>query len=252
MKKGAIIAAVIIGVIVFAFTKNYYFDSVVIVSPDSATTQITGLNSPGVYKFELRVMDDDSVWSAPDTVSITVQPPVLLPVTFLYLKASQDGVVNRIEWATEQEFKCKFFYIEASVNGTDFYKLESVGCSGSPTQPAKYIYYHYDPPVFSYYRIKEVDVDGSVQYSTVAQVKRKVLDGARVVYGLMPSILISSERKSDCVVSIYDSGGRLVVNYQNTVNEGDSYIPIKNVISSGIYIIRVQLGSNVYALKYKK
>ncbi len=61
-----------------------------IVSPDSATTQITNLVA-GIYQFELKVTNANNI-SARDTMVLTVSPLVIKPVaaTIGYLKKTSN------------------------------------------------------------------------------------------------------------------------------------------------------------------
>jgi alpha-L-arabinofuranosidase len=74
----------------------------------------------------------------------------------------------RIEWASASEKNSDHFEVERSVNGFDFEKIGQAPAQGNST--AFHLYRTMDTrpfPGVNYYRIKQVDLGGSYQYSKV-------------------------------------------------------------------------------------
>jgi pimeloyl-ACP methyl ester carboxylesterase len=97
-----------------------------------------------------------------DTVSLTV-----LPVRFLSINASYNGANIMVNWATAFELNNHHFEIEYSKNGMDFINVGNVNATNNGSG-AKYDFIHKDFVIGkNYYRIKQVDNDGTVSYSNI-------------------------------------------------------------------------------------
>lgn len=231
------IIIIIVGglLLTLAFTKYYRpFDTVVIHSPDSATTQISGMNTPGVYKFELRVMDDDSVWSEPDTVNITVLP-VLLPVNFRAFTGKAYQGYNQLDWIVDGEQHCNRYDILYSPDGTTYRVLAHTPCKNTQ-DVIKYSYYHYNPQGICYYKIQQIDDDGKSVYSNVIQVK-SVISITSLWKG--NTLVITTPVLSKCLLEIYQADGKLLVKDQFSCYPGVTNKPV--YLTKGMYFSRVTI-----------
>lgn len=101
-----------------------------------------------------------------------------LPVTWLYFQARATAAdVVALSWATASELNNDRFEIERSTDGSTFTRVGSVLGSGTTLSISTYSFNHVGLPANAkvlYYRIKQVDYDGSFTYSVVAEVR---LDG---------------------------------------------------------------------------
>lgn len=79
-----------------------------------------------------------------------------------------------MEWITSFEENNDYFELERSKTGLQFSKLTTVDGVGSVANGQNSFYNYLDRnPIFgtSYYRLKQIDLDGSFQYSSVVSVK---------------------------------------------------------------------------------
>ena len=86
-------------------------------------------------------------------------------------------IENRVElvWSTVSETNNDYFVLERSANGEDFYGLEQINGIGNSRELHTYSYSDLSPLApNSYYRLKQVDYDGTFSYSNVVAV---VIDG---------------------------------------------------------------------------
>jgi hypothetical protein len=97
----------------------------------------------------------------------------VLPITlssFTAEKYKGDDVI--IRWTTSSEINNDYFVIEKSANGKDFSELSTVDGAGNSTSN---LYYNVtdDRPFnpVSYYRLKQVDYDGTTTYSNIVAVR---------------------------------------------------------------------------------
>jgi len=103
----------------------------------------------------------------------TLDCTYLLPIQLVSFDAYVDEVNQgiAINWITETEVNNDFFSVERSENGSDFYELMEV--DGAGTSMSSNYYYSFDPnplPGIGYYRLKQIDFDGSATYSSIVAV----------------------------------------------------------------------------------
>ncbi len=97
----------------------------------------------------------------------------VLPITLISFTADKnkdDGVL--LKWITASEINNDYFVIEKSENGHDFSELATIDGAGNSTTNLHYSLTDDRPytPV-SYYKLKQVDFDGTTTYSKVVAVR---------------------------------------------------------------------------------
>ena len=108
-----------------------------------------------------------------------------LPVTLLSFTAAPAGDDVRLAWRTATETGNDYFAVEHSADGRDFRELGRVAGAGDSATPRSYEYTHADVPTGThYYRLRQVDFDGSYEYSDVVSV---LLDGSGGALRLFPN-----------------------------------------------------------------
>ena len=98
-----------------------------------------------------------------------------LPVELVRFTAEPQGADALLRWATASEKNNDHFDVEASADGKNFHRIATVAGHGSTTQTSEYqltdkaiAHYAADPV---YYRLRQVDVDGTESFSPVRQVR---------------------------------------------------------------------------------
>lgn len=119
--------------------------------------------------------DDGGQWAefvAIDNVRLEAQRNAgVLPVDWGAFTAKAEEDVVRIEWTTLQEQNNTGFYVERSTDGRTFSDLQFVASSGDSDQTQAYFHLDTRPlPGRSYYRLRQLDVDGTASYSTIREV----------------------------------------------------------------------------------
>lgn len=226
----------------FAFIKKYdTFDPVVIHNPDSATTEISGMITPGDYKYELRVMDNDSVWSEPDTVTVHVLPG-LLPSKFISVRGEPDNGANKITWLVDESSDCRSYYIMASNNGSNFVRVDSTYCRHQYL--TRYEYYHYSPPRICYYKIIQVDQDGVKTNSQVVMVVHEVSNKIRYVNN---KLIVETVADGDAVMEVLASDGRRILSTKVKLIAGNNLMDTQ--LPRGILFVRVTMKQYAFIQK---
>src|SRR6476661_5045763 len=93
-----------------------------------------------------------------------------LPVTLTRFDARRgSSSVVRLSWATASEKNSAGFEVEKSADGQEFRRIASVASRGG-SQPTDYRYDDLEATAAAYYRLRQVDHDGSTQLGPVAYV----------------------------------------------------------------------------------
>jgi hypothetical protein len=97
----------------------------------------------------------------------------VLPLNLTSFNASLDRSIARLNWTSQNEISVKGFSVEKSLNGTTFSEIAFVNANN---QGAANTYTVEDAKVkagSNFYRLKLVDLDGSVRYSKVVTINNK-------------------------------------------------------------------------------
>ncbi len=209
---------------------------------NAANPDIT-IGNIGSKEYTLTVYDANgcsSVATANVVVSLCNVP---LPVEFLYFKAEKDGDDALLTWATATETNSSHFIVERSNNGAVWENIGNVDAAGESLETILYSFTDQDPVVgFNYYRLKQVDLDGSYDYSTIDLVIFGAEDVEDVLLYPNPArsttYLQWPNDYSFNDLQIIDMQGR-VVDVESLHTGQKEYILNLTNMSSGMYVIRL-------------
>lgn len=93
-----------------------------------------------------------------------------LPVDLAYFKAAPENRNVNLQWETVSQVNCDYFLIERSTDGSNFSPVTNIKGKGNSSQ--RDVYHYIDTEALdgtSYYRLKEVDFDGTSEtFNTVS------------------------------------------------------------------------------------
>ncbi|WP_210518523.1 T9SS type A sorting domain-containing protein [Hymenobacter terricola] len=108
-----------------------------------------------------------------DNVTISSGSP--LPVELTRFDAAAKGAGVNLTWATATEKSNDHFDVQRSATGGVFQTIGSVQGQGNTTNAHEYAFVDSRPLAgLSYYRLRQVDTDGTSAYSPVATVQTKL------------------------------------------------------------------------------
>lgn len=177
---------------------------------------------------------------------LTGQAP--LPVQLLSFTATRQGATVRTVWATASERNSAFFVLQRSTNGSTFSDVQQIAAQGNSLSYHDYTYIDTKPlSGTSYYRLRQVDLDGTVAYSPVATVRfsDEQAAPALVVYpnptvGQHFQVLASNLSAIGGTVQLFDNVGRLVLTQLVPVGASEASIQPARPLTSGMYLITWQ------------
>jgi hypothetical protein len=172
-----------------------------------------------------------------------------LPVELLLFHAEPLDEHVEIKWMTASEINNDFFMIQRSVDAVNFSDLERVEGAGNSTVIRKYTTMDKQPlNGISYYRLKQVDFNGTTSYSDIVPVR---FNGEEVIRidELIPDagqlqirFRLRNPSDNQAQITIFDAGGKNVYqsspsaaarNWQGEINIGD--------LPKGVYIVSFRI-----------
>ena len=170
-----------------------------------------------------------------------------IPVELMSFKAFVKNNANALTWVTASERSNAAFDIERSNNGLDFQVIGTVKGAGTSAKVTTYNFSDDAPLPVSYYRLRQIDLDGKETPSKILTVTRTGA-GKVVLNKLYPSVAhdvltLDMTLNGATTVSIYDASGRLVVSKQLGDVSGSIVEPLNvNGLANGVYMLNVQSG----------
>jgi hypothetical protein len=152
-----------------------------------------------------------------------------------------------LTWTTATEKDNAYFNIEHSTNGTAFETIGQVKGNGTTTAATTYNFEHQTPSVsVNYYRLKQVDVNGTSTYSAVRSVvfgKSSLVVKVTLVMETLDIVVSDTEKDP---LSIFNLSGQ---NVMNVKAQGAQRVNV-SALPAGMYIIRV--GTTGEAVRFVK
>jgi len=173
------------------------------------------------------------------------QPNVALPVILLSFTAKLINTQTHLEWKTSQEINSSHFEVQRSPNGINFSPLLNLPAQGNSNIP--HTYNAIDPSPFAgntFYRLKQVDIDGRFAYSPVVVVKLE----EEIVLSVYPnpahhrvSIQLTTGKQQDVAFEILNVTGQVMQSRTEKLQTGVNHFEWDiSALANGMYLIRTK------------
>lgn len=141
-----------------------------IFAADLSDFGITSMNYTDITQFSIAINgSSDLAFVAYNTSSYTLaEGAFLLPVEWKHFSAKQAGPGVQLTWITASESNADYFAVERRGDTADWQELDRVKAVGN--SQIEQTYQYIDRPArraFYFYRLRQVDVDGSYSYSNI-------------------------------------------------------------------------------------
>ncbi|MDU0371917.1 T9SS type A sorting domain-containing protein [Hymenobacter endophyticus] len=163
----------------------------------------------------------------------------VLPVTLTSLSVTAKSTGALISWATATEVNNAYFELERSTNGKLFTAIGKVQGTGTTSTGAKYSYDDTNPLTsLTYYRLRQVDTDGTATFSSVVAVS--AANTLQASFYPNPSNSSITLPAADGVVEyrVYSVTGQVLAAGKGA---GNSSVTIQQ-IPEGIYFLELTAG----------
>ena len=182
-----------------------------------------------------------------------------VPVELMQFDVVVEESQNILRWATASELNNHYFDIEKSMNGLDFMSIGSIFGKGTTQTISKYSFTDYDigPQQMSYfYRLMQVDYDGTYSYSPIVVANRKIRTNTHLSANPNPisnewSLNLSNGFNGDLLVEIFTQEGINIFREMCQFEEG--ILILENFdLPDGIFYAKVFIGEKVVVTKVVK
>lgn len=157
--------------------------------------------------------------------------------------------VNQVEsdivltWTTSSEINSAHFSVEWSTDGRSFSGLERIEAQGNSNEKINYRYIHNQPATgVNFYRLMQVDIDGSFEYSEVKTIRVTVdTEDDVIVYPTAVEQKLSIQIPTvdgEMSIEIVDMGGNIVSDITVIPTDVVQTVDMSQ-FASGIYVVRV-------------
>ncbi|WP_262510387.1 lectin-like domain-containing protein [Pontibacter arcticus] len=167
-----------------------------------------------------------------------------LPVTLIRFTATAQGAAVSINWETATEVNNDYFMVERSLDGSTFREVAKVKGAGNSSQ--KLAYAHLDkqaPAGILYYRLKQVDFNGTYKYSQIASVEKTEATTANVLLYPNPAtayikLNLAGMPNTAYQIRLLSMDGRLIQTI-STKDNAELEINVQS-LATGKYIFQIQ------------
>ena len=189
-------------------------------------------------------------------------PGSTLPVNWLWFTAQRKEGNVALQWRTANEQHNQHFILERSKDGQSFTAFQTVKAAGNGI--TSYTYTAIDQQPYagtSFYRIQQVDKDGSIHYSPTAHVKEGTMEKEAFTISSVSSdgyFIVRSETNrpiETITISITNPAGTYLHQQQWKVAIGTQFMPVDlRGKPGGLYLVQLydQQGQLLKALKVMK
>ncbi len=173
-----------------------------------------------------------------------------VPVTLLNFNGTLRNRQVFLNWQTSSEYNNHYFSIERS-DATDFTAIGRVNGNGTSSLVHNYSFIDQNPMNgINYYRLKQVDFDGTARYSPIVPI---FLDNnlvANVYYNNVNNTIrvIFNKVQQNVSMKLFGSNAQLIKTESTTNNITDYTIQLP-VIAHGIYILQISNGESTIIKK---
>ncbi len=149
----------------------------------------------------------------------------------------------RLNWSTSSETNSSKFIVERSANGIEFEEIGRKDAAGNSNTILHYEFFDDGVlPGTSYYRIQELDFNGTYSPSEIRVIENYDVDQSMVIYpnpaaDFAQLNFAAEDQEKDYLLSIYDATGKLIHTLPKKPSQKNVWIDVRTY-PNGIYFIR--------------
>jgi hypothetical protein len=231
----------------FGFVNAYLLDNVL------QTRQLLSLGT--TYSFLLTAATTGGTYVTSTRFALVFEPINVgpLPVALVAFTAQAQAGNGLVRWTTASELRNDYFMVESSADGTHFQPLGRVLGHGTSSQAHTYEYSDANLARYAaaqvYYRLRQVDIDGTATYSPVRAVPVPPTAGLEVQAYPNPIapaaaavVLVRTSQAGPATLVLTDAQGRVVGQQRASLPLGATVVPLPGAgsLAPGLYLLRVQ------------
>ena len=157
----------------------------------------------------------------------------------------------KLTWNTASESNSKQFDVERSRDGRHFTKISSVNAKGNSNSQQHYTDLDANPfRGASYYRLKQMDINGGFIYSPIERVNifaKGIEIFPNPVTGSEININFLDDIKGRVDLRVYDVNGKIRMSRTNSINSNN--LVLRHNLTPGIYIVKIRTDEQEFSKK---
>jgi len=169
-----------------------------------------------------------------------------LPVKFIGFSLTRRDKDVLVQWSTAEEVNASMYELERSLDGRNWDVIAYVSAIGNSSEVNNYSYTDKNmTSSVAYYRIRQVDVDGTFTYTDIKVIRTENKATANVVIASLPQkvmLQFPEEIKGKVIVRFVNTAGQVVDQQQLTNPVGQV---ILNSKVTGMHIISLSNGQDL-------
>ncbi|MCC2546272.1 cadherin domain-containing protein [Hymenobacter sp. BT175] len=181
-----------------------------------------------------------------------------LPVELVRFAAARRGADALLRWTTASELNCAYFEVESSLDGRSFRPVGRITGAGTTTQVRNYELVDADLARYAaslvYYRLRQVDTDGTAHLSTIVPLKLSSDPGQVVTAVVFPNpaadqltVRLEGLSAGPVQARLYNAQGKLVLTLEQ-LSGGQAVLDLSASVRhlpTGVYSLRLVLPDRV-------
>ena len=210
------------------------------------------LSNPGILTDIFKNVDEVRLyrqggidaWTGLNNIKVSTAATAL-PVRFTASTVQPKNGIVELNWTTASEQNSRHFEVERSANGTVYTKIGTIAAAGNSHLTNHYQFTDAAPlQGHSYYRLKQVDIDGKSMYSTIEKV---AIVGEGFAYTTVQNpvsnilkLAIQLHQPQKLKLEVRDARGVLLLQQQQQFSAGNTTytLPVAN-LASGTYFVTI-------------
>ncbi|MBF9142260.1 FG-GAP-like repeat-containing protein [Hymenobacter properus] len=186
-----------------------------------------------------------------------------LPVVLTSFAGQAASTGNQLKWSTAQEIKSASFVVEASADGSTFAAIGELAAAGNSTTVRSYEFLDASATALSasrrYYRLRQVDLDGTTTYSPVVTLTRVSAAPATAVKSLdvypnpfaetLTVALPSAAEPQAVALTLSTLAGRPVYATRFVLGAAPQALASLPELAAGVYVLRLTTATGIITQK---
>jgi hypothetical protein len=182
-----------------------------------------------------------------------------LPITLANFEAKPGPSSVSLTWRTASELNNDYMAVERSADAIEFQEIGRVKGQGTTQQPQDYRFTDEDPlPGINYYRLRQVDFDGAMEYHNVVAVDFRPEGAAATGLTAFPSpatdnlhLRLAAPFQSEAEYTVTDLQGRVVLRGVFPAQSAQETISIQP-LPSGLFVLSLSQDGRTEAVRFVK
>ena len=180
-----------------------------------------------------------------DDLSIT-PATTTVPVEFIDFDAERFDDHVLLTWSTASELNNHLFEIQKSTYGEEFVPIAEVSGNGTTNEIQHYSYTDYNASPSAFYRLKQIDYDGTYAYSKVVRISNQ--EELISFNQDEDKVVINLEKFVPSDVYLLTSCGKEIMSNHFF----ESYSINKSLLTSGMYVLVVRCDDQIHHYRFVK